>query len=81
MLSKDERTLHVARGDIDRGDVWQLFAYEVSECASVVHAHALLTFTAVDRGIEGMCLDSEGNLIACRGWSKAGAEPAIAVVA
>ena len=44
------------------------------------HAHTLLTFTAVDRGIEGLCLDSDGNIVACMGWSKAGAGPAIVVI-
>jgi gluconolactonase len=34
----------------------------------------------VDRGIEGMCLDGDGNIVACMGWSKAGAGPAIVVI-
>ena len=80
LLSKDERTLYVADGDIDRGDVCQLFAYEVSEFGSVGHAHPLLTFTAIDRGIEGLCLDSDGNIVACMGWSRGGAGAAIVVI-
>ena len=43
-------------------------------------AKSLLTFTAVDRGIEGMCLDSEGNIVACAGWKKGGAGPLLYVI-
>ena len=76
-LSADERVLYVADGDAERGDVCQLFAYEVSDYGSAGHRHTLLTFTAADRGIEGLCVDSEGCLIACMGWSRGGAGPAI----
>lgn len=79
-LSADERTLYVADGDADRGDVCQLFAYPISEYGSAGPRHTLLTFTAADRGIEGLCIDSEGCLIACMGWAKGGAGPAIIVV-
>src|SRR5690606_37889879 len=65
--------LYVADGDIERGDVCQLLAYEVSAAGSLGPAQSLLTFTAVDRGIEGMCLDADGNIIACAGWNKGGA--------
>jgi len=34
----------------------------------------------VERGIEGMCLDSEGNIIACAGWKKSGVGPMLYVV-
>jgi gluconolactonase len=75
LLSADERTLYVADGDIERGDVCQLLAYRVSEQGSLGPAKSLLTFTAADRGIEGMCLDSEGDIVACAGWNKGGAGP------
>jgi len=80
LLSADESTLYVADGDIDRGDVCQLFAYAVTPYGSVSPAKALVTFTAADRGIEGMCLDREGNIIACAGWKKSGAGPMIYVI-
>src|SRR5258705_11790692 len=75
LLSKDEKTLYVADGDVERGNVCQLFAYPVQAGREVGHAKPLVTFTAVDRGIEGMCLDGEGNIIACAGWKKGGARP------
>lgn len=80
VLSADEKTLYVADGDIERGDVCQLFAYSVTPYGSVGHAKALVTFTAADRGIEGMCLDSDGNIVACAGWKKGGAGPMLYVI-
>jgi len=81
VLSPDERTLYVADGDIERGDVCQLLAYPVSAGGSVGPAKTLLTFTAADRGIEGLCLASDGNLIACAGWKRGGAGPMLYVIA
>jgi gluconolactonase len=80
LLSADEKTLYVADGDIERGDVCQLFAYPLTAHGSAGPGTVLLTFTAVDRGIEGMCLDSEGNIVACAGWSRGGAGPMIYVI-
>src|SRR5688572_3709385 len=61
LLSADEKTLYVADGDVERGDVCQLFAYPVIAGGEVGHAKPLLVFTAVDRGIEGMCLDGRSE--------------------
>jgi gluconolactonase len=80
LLSADEKTLYVADGDIERGDVCQLFAYALTVDGSVGPGKSLITFTAVDRGIEGMCLDSEGNIVACAGWKKGGAGPMLYVI-
>lgn len=80
LLSADEKILYVADGDIERGDVCQLLAYEVSAAGSLGPAKSLLTFTAVDRGIEGMCLDADGNIIACAGWNKGGAGAMVYVI-
>lgn len=81
LLSADEKTLYVADGDIERGDVCQLFAYPLTPFGSAGPRRLLLTFTAVDRGIEGMCLDREGNIVACMGWERGGSGPAIVVIA
>lgn len=80
LLSADERTLYVADGDIERGDICQLFSYPISPYGSAGPCRTMLTFTAVDRGIEGMCLDADGNIIACMGWKKAGEGPSILVI-
>ena len=80
LLSRDEKTLYVADGDVERGNVCQLLAYPIIAGGEVGHAKPLLVFTAVDRGIEGMCLDSEGNIIACAGWKKGGAGPMVYLI-
>ena len=35
----------------------------------------------VQRGVDGMCLDTNGNIIACAGWEEAGPGPMIYVFA
>ena len=35
----------------------------------------------VQRGVDGMCLDTEGNIVACAGWREAGPGPMIYVFA
>jgi gluconolactonase len=79
-LSADGKTLFVADGDIERGDVCQLFSYPVKPDGSVGSGKALVTFMVNERGIEGMCLDSDGNILACAGWKKGGGGPVIYVI-
>jgi gluconolactonase len=80
LLSRDEKTLFVADGDADRGDVSQLLAYSLKRDGSAGPGKSLLVFAPADRGIEGMCLDSDGNVVACAGWKKGGAGPAVYVI-
>ncbi|HET9405529.1 MAG TPA: SMP-30/gluconolactonase/LRE family protein [Burkholderiales bacterium] len=80
LLSADEKTLYVADGDAERGDVCQLLAYPVGPDGSVGEGKSLLVFAPAERGIEGMCLDAEGNIVACAGWRKGGAGPSVYVV-
>ncbi len=79
-LSPDGKTLYVADGDIERGDVPQLFAYPVKADGSVSSGKSLVTFMVNERGIEGLCVDSDGNILACAGWKKAGGGPVIYVI-
>ena len=80
LLSADEKTLYVADGDAERGDVCQLCAYPVKRDGSVGACKVLLVFAPAERGIEGMCLDSTGNIVACAGWKKGGVGPVLLVV-
>lgn len=81
LLSADEKTLYVADGDVERGDPCELLAYPVKADGELGPAKVLLQFAPLERGIEGMCLDGGGNLIACAGWKKSGAAgPAIYVI-
>ena len=78
-LSPDEKTLYVAEGDPDRDGPRELRAYPVNGDGTVGKPKLLQTFGANERGIEGVCVDSEGNVIAVGGSSKGGVGPLIYV--
>ena len=80
LLSADGKTLYVADGDVDRGDVCQLYAYPVEPNGDLGPIKVLVSFMFTERGIEGMCLDSDGNIVACAGWKKGGGGPVIYVI-
>jgi gluconolactonase len=80
LLSADEKTLYVADGDADRGDQCRLCAYPVKRDGSLGRGKVLLEFAPAERGIEGMCLDGEGNVVACAGWKKGGLGPMVYVI-
>lgn len=79
-LSADEKTLFVADGDVERGDVCQLLAYTVQTDGRVGSRKVLMAFAPAERGIEGLCLDDQGNLMACAGWQKSGVGPMVYVI-
>jgi gluconolactonase len=84
-LAPDEKTLYVADTDNRAGGVRELRAYPV-EADGTLGPHVVLhTFGAdrrgVHRGIEGLCVDADGNIIACAGWKKSGPGPLIYVFA
>jgi gluconolactonase len=74
-LSPDEKTLYVADGDT-RAKIRELRAYPIKEDGTLNACRVLHTFGSdhrgPHRGIEGICVDSEGNLIACGGWAQSG---------
>jgi gluconolactonase len=80
LFSADGKTLYVADGDVDRGDVCQLFAYPVNPNGELGPIKVLVSFMFTVRGIEGMCLDSDGNIVACAGWNKSGGGAVIHVI-
>ncbi len=79
LLSPDEKTLYVAEGDQECGVPRELRAYPLEPDGSVGRFKVLQAFGANDRGIEGMCLDSEGNIVACGGSKQSGPGPLIYV--
>jgi gluconolactonase len=81
LLSADEKTLYVADGDAERGDQCRLLAYSVKRDGSLGPCKVLLEFAPAERGIEGMCLESEGNVVACAGWRKGGLGPMVYLIA
>jgi gluconolactonase len=78
-LSPDEKTLYVAEGDPDREGPRELRAYSVQPDGAVVKYKVLQEFGSTERGIEGICVDSDGNVIACGGSSNSGVGPMIYV--
>jgi gluconolactonase len=80
LLSADEKTLYVADGDAERGDQCRLCFYPVKRDGGTGPCRILLEFAPAERGIEGMCLDAEGNIVACAGWKKGGLGPMIYVI-
>ncbi len=84
-MSPDEKTLYVAEGEVGRNGPRELRAYPLRDDGTV-GAYTVLHAFGVDhrgehRGIEGMCLDSEGNVLACGGSREAGAGPLLYVFA
>jgi gluconolactonase len=80
LLSRDEKTLFVADGDAERGNLQRLCSYPVGPDGNVGPVKVMIDFVVAERGIEGMCLDSDGNIIACAGWKKAGVGPMLYVI-
>ncbi|MBI4321461.1 MAG: SMP-30/gluconolactonase/LRE family protein [Chloroflexi bacterium] len=81
LLSPDERTLYVAQSDEDGQGKRELRAYPILGTDSLGSYTVLHAFGAdhrgPHRGIDGMCLDCEGNIIACAGWRRSGPGPMI----
>jgi gluconolactonase len=69
-LSPDEKTLYVAEGDIDRAGRRELRAYPVNADGSLGKGKVVHDFVQGGRGIEGLCVDSDGNVIAVGGSAK-----------
>jgi gluconolactonase len=85
LLSRDERTLYVSDANGATNGEWELRAYPIHD-ADTLGSYTLLYSFGSDslgspRGIEGMCLDRDGNIVACAGWSKSSAGPLIYVFA
>ncbi len=83
LFSQDERTLYVVQSDYQ--GVRDLRAYPLQDddtlgSFTVLHAFGE-DFQGVHRGLDGMCLDTEGNIIACGGWRQAGPGPMIYIFA
>ena len=82
LVSPDQRTLYVAESNSDRIDInRELRAYPINDDGSLGAYRTLHSFgrdsNAVHRGIDGMCLDADGNIIATAGWELGGPGPMI----
>ena len=84
LVSIDQRTLYVAESNSERSDIdRELRAYPINDDGSLGPSRVLHAFgkdsVGVQRGIDGMCLDVDGNIIATAGWDRAGPGPLIYV--
>lgn len=84
LLSPDERTLYVAdnedplrEADERGGGPAELRAYPIQDDGTLGDPRVPHRFGADDSGADGMCLDREGNIVACAGWTKGGPGPMI----
>jgi gluconolactonase len=83
LLSPDEKTLYVADGDPKPDQRRELRAYPIRDDGSLDHPIVLHGFAAdhrgPHRGIEGMCLDADGNIVAVGGWQRSGPGPLVQI--
>ena len=78
LFSLDHETLFVAQSGRGLEEKRELRAYPVSADGSLGRFDMLHDFGA-HRGIDGMCLDTEGNIVATAGWRQGGPGPMIYV--
>lgn len=81
-LSTDEKTLYVADGRADAARR-ELRAYPIAgdRLGPPIVLHTFGSdHRGPHRGIEGMCLDTDGNIVACGGWRQSGPGPFVMVI-
>jgi gluconolactonase len=83
LVSQDQNTLYVAESGYDTKIPRELRAYPIREDGSLAPYNTLFSWGAdqrgLHRGIDGMCLDRDGNIVATAGWEVSGAGPMIYV--
>jgi gluconolactonase len=80
LISPDQRRLYVAQSEYGEGKQRELRAYPINDDGSLGAYEVLHNFYP-HRGIDGMCLDREGNIIATAGWQQSGPGPMVYVFA
>jgi gluconolactonase len=76
LFSLDYRTLYVAQSGRNPDEKRQLMAYPVNDDGSLGQ-HTILHDFGEHRGIDGMVLDVEGNIVATAGYRAGGPGPSI----
>lgn len=71
LLSPDNRTLYVAQSKYGEGEKRELRAYPILEDGTLGEYNVLHNFYP-HRGIDGMVLDSDANIVATAGWELSG---------
>ena len=78
IFSKDYSNLYVAQSDFNGNQRRQLRSYRLDENYDLI-SHEILHDFGPHRGIDGMALDIEGNIVATCGWEISGPGPMICV--
>ena len=78
IITPDMRTLYVAESKYGEGQARELRAYPIKDDGSLGRYTVLHNFYP-HRGIDGMRLDADGNIIATAGWTQSGPGPMIYV--
>ena len=85
LLSPDQKTLYVADGEPREGQRRELRAYPIRDDGTLDHPIVLHTFASDHRGhhrgVEGICLDGEGNVVTVGGWQRSGPGPLVQIFA
>lgn len=71
LLAPDNKTLYVAQSKYGVGQARELRAYPILDDGALGEYQVLHNFYP-HRGIDGMCLDTEGNIVATAGWELSG---------
>ena len=77
IFSKDFKELYVAQSDFNGNQRRQLRSYQVD--TNNLKSHKVLHDFGPHRGIDGMALDSYGNIVATCGWEVSGPGPMICI--
>jgi gluconolactonase len=84
-IAPNGKTLYVAENGLEPGGTRELRAYPIRDDGTL-RPYTVLHLFGSDyrgphRGIEGMCLDDGGNIVACAGWQRSGPGPMVYVFA
>lgn len=78
IVTPDQKMLYVAQSEYGQNKKRELRAYPILENSTVGEYKVLHNFSP-HRGIDGMTLDSDGNIVATAGWETSGPGPMIYV--
>lgn len=78
LISPDQKWLYLAQSEYGEGNPRELRAYPINDDRTVGAYHVLYDFYP-HRGVDGMCLDTDGNIVATAGWQRSGPGPMIYV--
>ena len=85
LISRDQKTLYVAQSDYSEDQPRELRAYPINDDGTLGEYKTLHAFgidhQGVQRSVDGMTLDADGNIVVCAGWEASGPGPMIYVFA